>query len=53
MLSREELARKSGISVSAVAKIEKGQVVPRIASKRKILEALGLPLERADEVFPR
>jgi DNA-binding XRE family transcriptional regulator len=40
MFSRSELARKAGISVITVDRIEKGNPF-RIRTKRKIVEALG------------
>lgn len=40
MMSRSELARKAGISVLTVDRIEKGRSC-RLKTKRKIVEALG------------
>ena len=40
MLSRSELARKAGISMITVDRIEKGKAC-RIDTKRRIVEALG------------
>jgi predicted transcriptional regulator len=40
MLSKSELARKAGISLLTVDRLEKGKAC-RISTKRKIVEALG------------
>ena len=41
MLSRSELARKAGISMITLDRIEKGKAC-RIDTKRRIVEALGI-----------
>lgn len=43
-LSVEELAEKSGISVSTIARIENGSVTPNIGTVIRILKAMGLML---------
>ena len=50
MMSKAELARKAGLSVLTVARIEKGYGC-RMDTKRKILKALGLKLVDRRMVF--
>lgn len=50
MMSKSELARKAGLSVLTVARIEKGYG-SRMDTKRKILKALGLKLSDRRKVF--
>jgi len=50
LLSKSELARKAGISVLTVARIERGEEC-RMDTMRKIILALGLCLEDRDKVF--
>ena len=50
MMSKAELARKTGLSVQTIDRIEKGHVC-RLDTKRKILLALGLKLEDRATVF--
>jgi len=50
LLSKSELARKAGVSVLTVDRLEKGGKC-RMETKRKILLALGLPLEEKAKVF--
>jgi DNA-binding XRE family transcriptional regulator len=50
MMSKAELARKAGLSVLTVARIEKGFGC-RMDTKRKILKALGLRLADRRKVF--
>ncbi len=50
MMSKAELARKAGLSVLTVARIEKGYGC-RMDTKRKILKALGLKLADRRKVF--
>lgn len=52
MLSKAELARKAGLSVLTIDRIEKGYDC-RTGTKRKILEALGISIKDRDQVFPR
>lgn len=51
MMSKAELARKAGLSVLTIDRIEKGYPC-RHSTKRKILEALDIPLENRLLVFP-
>ncbi len=51
MMSKAELARKAGLSVLTIDRIEKGFPC-RHSTKRKILEALEIPLENRQLVFP-
>ena len=50
MLSKAELARMAGISPLTLDRIEKGNDC-RMATKRKILLALGLSIEQKNTVF--
>ena len=51
LISKTELARDAEISLVTLDRIEKGYDC-RLATKRKILEALNLTLDDKDEVFP-
>lgn len=51
LLSKAELARKAGISPLTVDRVERGEVC-RLATKRKIILALGLTLGDRERVFP-
>jgi len=50
MLSKAELARMAGISPLTLDRIEKGKDC-RMATKRKILLALGLKIDQKERVF--
>jgi DNA-binding XRE family transcriptional regulator len=50
MLSKAELARMAGISPLTIDRIEKG-LSCRLATKRKILMALGLKITEKNRVF--
>lgn len=50
MLSKAELARLAGISPLTLDRIEKGKDC-RLATKRKILLALGLSIEQKHTLF--
>ena len=50
MLSRSELARLAGISPLTLQRIERGKDC-RMATKRKILLALGLSIEQKHTLF--
>ena len=50
MLSKAELARMAGISPLTLDRIEKGKDC-RMATKRKILLALGLSIEQKNSLF--
>lgn len=51
LISKTELAREAEISLVTLDRIEKGYDC-RLATKRRILEALNLTLDDKDEVFP-
>lgn len=51
LLSKAELARKAGISPITLNRIENGMTC-RLETKKKILLALGMKIERWQEVFP-
>ncbi len=50
LISKSELARKAGVSTVTIDRIEKGYSC-RVATKRRILEALGLTVKDKDKVF--
>jgi DNA-binding XRE family transcriptional regulator len=50
LMSKSELARKAGVSVLTVDRIEKNGDC-RMETKRKILLALGLSLDEKNKVF--
>lgn len=50
LMSKSELARKAGVSVLTIDRIEKDGR-SRMETKRKILLALGLSLEEKNKVF--
>ena len=50
MLSKAELARMAGISPLTLDRIEKGKAC-RMATKRKILLALGLKMSQRERLF--
>ena len=52
MLSKAELARMAGLSPLTIDRIEKGKPC-RMATKRKILLALGLKVHQKQKVFNR
>lgn len=52
MLSKTELARLAGISLLTLNRIEEGKDC-RMATKRKILLALGLSIEQKQSLFKR
>ncbi len=51
LISKTELARNAEISLVTLDRIEKGYAC-RMATKRKILEALGMELTETDDIFP-
>ena len=50
LMTRSELARKAGVSVGTIDRIEKGESC-RLDTKRKIIMALGLDLSRKYKIF--
>lgn len=50
MLSKTELARLAGLSALTIDRIEKGKSC-RLATKRKILLALGLKITQKNRLF--
>ncbi len=50
MMSKAELARKSGLSTLTIDRVEAGKAC-RLDTKRKILHALGLKVSEKDGVF--
>jgi predicted transcriptional regulator len=50
MLSKAELARKSGLSTLTIDRVEAGRTC-RLDTKRKILQALGLKVSDKERVF--
>ncbi len=50
LISKSELARKAGVSTVTIDRIEKGYKC-RVATKRRILEALDLEVSEKNMVF--
>lgn len=50
LMSKSELARKAGVSVLTITRVEKGYDC-RLETKRKILKALGYDIKEKDKVF--
>jgi predicted transcriptional regulator len=50
MMSKAELARKSGLSTLTIDRVEAGRSC-RLDTKRKILQALGLRVSEKERVF--
>ncbi|MBX7098199.1 MAG: helix-turn-helix domain-containing protein [Myxococcaceae bacterium] len=50
LLSKAELARRAGVSVLTIDRVEKGAAC-RLDTKRKIILALGLTVQDKDRVF--
>jgi len=51
LISKTELARRAGITLVTLDRIEKGYAC-RMATKRKLLQALGVNIEGSEEIFP-
>jgi DNA-binding XRE family transcriptional regulator len=51
MMSKAELARRSGVCINTIIRMEKN-LPCRIESKRKILLGFGYDISEKDEVFP-
>lgn len=52
LMSKAELAKQAGLSVLTVDRVEHGMEC-RMATKRKIIKALGLKLTEKEKVFHR
>ncbi|MGD0626090.1 MAG: helix-turn-helix transcriptional regulator [Thermodesulfobacteriota bacterium] len=50
LMSKAELARKAGLAVGTIDRIEKGKS-SRMETKRKIILALGLELSEKHKIF--
>lgn len=50
LMSKSELARKAGVSVVTIDRIERGENC-RLETMRKIILALGYSIEDRDQVF--
>jgi DNA-binding XRE family transcriptional regulator len=50
LLSKAELARRAGVSVLTIDRVERGAPC-RLDTKRKIILALGLKVEDREDVF--
>ncbi len=50
-MSKAELARKAGISVLTISRIECGKDC-RMETKRKVIQALGFNISEKDKIFP-
>lgn len=52
LMSKAELARRAGLSVLTIDRVEKGMTC-RMDTKRKIILSLGLQLSDRDKVFTK
>jgi DNA-binding XRE family transcriptional regulator len=52
LMSKAELARRAGVSVLTIDRVEKGMTC-RMDTKRKIILSLGLQLSDRDKVFSK
>ncbi|MBI5577193.1 MAG: helix-turn-helix domain-containing protein [Deltaproteobacteria bacterium] len=52
LMSKAELARRAGVSVLTIDRVEKGMAC-RMDTKRKIILSLGLQLSDRDKVFKK
>jgi len=52
LMSKAELARRAGLSVLTIDRVEKGMAC-RMDTKRKIILSLGLQLSDRDKVFSK
>jgi len=50
LLSKAELARRAGVSVLTIDRVERGETC-RLDTKRKIILALGMKVSEKDKVF--
>jgi DNA-binding XRE family transcriptional regulator len=50
LLSKAELARKAGVSILTIDRVERGKSC-RLETKRKIILALGLKLSERGKIF--
>ena len=50
LMSKSELARKSGVSTLTIDRVERGEIC-RMETMRKIILALGYSLEEKNKVF--
>ncbi len=50
LMSKAELARAAGLSALTIDRVEKGEIC-RMATKRKIIKALGLNISEKERVF--
>ena len=51
LMSKSELARKAGVSLSTIERVEKGENC-WVEIKRKLILALGYDLSDRDKIFP-
>ena len=49
-LTQKELARRAGVSQSLIARIEKGDINPRLSTLQKILEVINEALEESENI---
>jgi transcriptional regulator with XRE-family HTH domain len=52
LMSITEIARKVGLSPLTIKRMEEGESC-RMDTKRKVLEALGIPLDDQKKIFPK
>lgn len=47
-MTQEQVAKKTGMEQSAIARLERGGVTPRLATLKKIAMAMGISVEQID-----
>ena len=51
LLSKAELAKKAGVSVLTISRVEQGMEC-RMDTMRKVIQALGMKITEKEKVFP-
>ncbi len=51
LLTQEQVALKSGVSVATISRIENGKVVPKYKTLRALADVMDVPIDRVREVI--
>lgn len=51
LLTQEQVALKSGVSVATISRIENGKVVPKYKTLRALAGVMDVPIDRVREVI--
>ncbi len=51
LLTQEQVALKSGVSVATISRIENGKVVPKCKTLRALADVMEIPIDRVREVI--